>query len=187
MASGAIRKSYDGIVACLPVTIPYRHYSTNSAHWWLGRALREIVTRARLRPKDIDGFAVSSFTVGPDTAVGLTQHFGLSPRWLITFRSEERAASSRCAARHVRCRLATPISLPALLETPTTSICFRKMLSTFSRFAQDAVYPYGSGGAQRVVRADHSRLHEQLWRQARGLRQALYCAARQRAVDSRTR
>src|SRR5262249_40604555 len=24
---------------------------------------------------------------------------------------------------------------------------FRKMLSTFSRFAQDAVYPYGSGGA----------------------------------------
>src|SRR5947208_7773007 len=76
------RKSYEGAVACLPVTIPYRRYSTNSAQWWLGRALHELIKRARLQPKDIDGFAVSSFTVGPDTAVGLTQHFGLSPRWL---------------------------------------------------------------------------------------------------------
>ena len=51
MASGTIRKSYDGVVACLPVTIPYRRYSTNSAHWWLGRALHELVTGAGLRPK----------------------------------------------------------------------------------------------------------------------------------------
>ena len=80
-----MRKSYDGVVACLPVTIPYRRYSTNSAHWWLGRALRELVTGAGLRPADIDGFAVSSFTVGPDTAVGLTQHFGLSPRLRLNF------------------------------------------------------------------------------------------------------
>src|SRR5215471_4150768 len=72
------RKSYEGVVACLPVTIPYRRYSTNSAQWWLGRALHELIKRARLRLKDIDGFAVSSFTVAPDTAVGLTQHFGLA-------------------------------------------------------------------------------------------------------------
>ena len=32
---------------------------------------------------------------------------------------------------------------------------FRKTLSTFSRFAQDAVYPYGSGGANASLRADH--------------------------------
>src|ERR1043166_4422883 len=82
MASDVIRKSYDGVVACAPVTIPYRRYSTNSAQWWIGRALHELVKRANLRPADIDGLAVSSFTVGPDTAVGLTHHFGLPPRWL---------------------------------------------------------------------------------------------------------
>jgi acetyl-CoA acetyltransferase len=147
MASRAIRKSYDGIVACLPVTIPYRHYSTNSAHWWLGRALREIVTRARLRPKDIDGFAVSSFTVGPDTAVGLTQHFGLSPRWLdhIPFGGASGIVALRRAARAVQ---AGDADIVACVAGDTNHVdSFRKTLSTFSRFAQDAVYPYGSGGA----------------------------------------
>ena len=80
MASAAIRKSYEGVVACVPVTVPYRRYSINSAHWWIGRALHELVNRAGIRSTDIDGFGVSSFTVAPDTAVGLTQHFGLTPR-----------------------------------------------------------------------------------------------------------
>ena len=30
----------------------------------------------------MDGVCVSSFTLGPDTAVGLMQHLGISPRWL---------------------------------------------------------------------------------------------------------
>ena len=76
MASSAIRKSYDGVVLCAPVTVPYRRYSINSAHWWIGRALHALVKQAKITPQDIDGFAVSSFTVAPDTAVGLTQHLG---------------------------------------------------------------------------------------------------------------
>src|ERR1700704_2973360 len=104
MASGPNRKSYDGVVACLPVTIPYRRYSTNSAHWWIGRALREIAIHTGLKPKDIDGLAVSSFTIGPDTAVGLTQHFGLSPRWLdhIPFGGGRGIVGLRRAARAVQ-------------------------------------------------------------------------------------
>jgi acetyl-CoA acetyltransferase len=152
MASDTIRKSsermsYDGVVACLPVTIPYRRYSTNSAHWWLGRALHELVTRAGLRPQDIDGFAVSSFTVGPDTAVGLTQHFGLSPRWLdhIPFGGASGLVALRRAARAVQAGDADVVACVAADTNHVDS--FRKTLSTFSRFAQDAVYPYGSGGA----------------------------------------
>ena len=62
MASGTIRKSsermsYDGVVACLPVTIPYRRYSTNTAHWWVGRAVREVLQRTGLRSADIDGLS----------------------------------------------------------------------------------------------------------------------------------
>src|SRR3984893_7749292 len=76
------RKPYGDVVICVPVTVPYRRYSTNSAHWWIGRALHELVKRSGLRVQDIDGLSVSSFTIAPDTAIGLTQHFGVSPRWL---------------------------------------------------------------------------------------------------------
>ena len=35
------RQAYDGLAICAPVTIPYRRYSTNTAQWWIGRALHE--------------------------------------------------------------------------------------------------------------------------------------------------
>jgi acetyl-CoA acetyltransferase len=141
------RKSYDGVVACVPVTVAYRRYSTNSAQWWIGRALQAVVVRAKLRPSDIDGLAVSSFTVGPDTAVGLTQHFGLSPRWLdhVPFGGASGIVALRRAARAVQ---AGDAEIVACVAGDTNHVdSFRKTLSTFSRFAQDAVYPYGSGGA----------------------------------------
>ena len=74
----------------MPVTVPYRRYSTNTAHWWIGRAVQGVLAGAGLRPKDIDGLSVSSFTSGPDTAIGLTQHLGLSPRWLDRWRRRTR-------------------------------------------------------------------------------------------------
>ena len=82
MNSAPVRTAYDGVVACVPITVPYRRYSTNSAHWWIGRALHDLTRAANIRPKDIDGLVLSSFTTAPDTAVGMTQHLGLSPRWL---------------------------------------------------------------------------------------------------------
>jgi acetyl-CoA acetyltransferase len=141
------RRPYDGVVVCAPVTVPYRRFSTNSAHWWIGRALRELTKAAGLRPKDLDGLSVSSFTVGPDTAVGLTQHFGLSPRWLdhVPFGGASAIVALRRAARAVE---AGDAELVACVAGDTNHVdSFRKTLSTFSRFAQDAVYPYGAGGA----------------------------------------
>ncbi|HCN72878.1 MAG TPA: acetyl-CoA acetyltransferase, partial [Pusillimonas sp.] len=76
------RLGYDGIVVTAPVTIPYVRYSIDAAHWWLGRALGELVKSAGVGKTDIDGLCVSSFTLAPDTAVGLCQHLGMSPRWL---------------------------------------------------------------------------------------------------------
>src|SRR5262245_4611499 len=141
------RAAYDGVVMCAPVTIPYRRYSTNSAHWWIGRALHELTRQAGLRPQDLDGLSVSSFTVGPDTAIGLTQHFGLSPRWLdhIPFGGASGVVALRRAARAVQAGDADFIACVAGDTNHVDS--FRKTLSTFSRFAQDAVYPYASGGA----------------------------------------
>jgi acetyl-CoA acetyltransferase len=138
--------SYDGVAVAVPVTVPYRRYSINSAHWWIGRALHDVVTGAGLRPSDIDGLSVSSFTVGPDTAIGLTQHFGLSPRWLdhIPLGGASGVVALRRAARAVQCGDAEFVVCVAGDTNHVDS--FRNMLTTFSRFAQDAVYPYGSGG-----------------------------------------
>src|SRR5262249_52995701 len=121
--------------------------STNSAHWWIGRALRELVKRAGVRMQDIDGLSVSSFTVAPDTAISLTQHFGLSPRWLdhVPLGGASGVVAQRRAARAVE---AGDANLVACVAGDTNHVdSFRKTLSNFSRFAQDAVYPYGAGGA----------------------------------------
>ena len=146
MSSQSRRQPYDGIVIAAPVTIPYRRYSTNTAHWWVGRAVREVVQRAGLRSADIDGLSLSSFTVGPDTAIGLTQHLGLSPRWLdhVPLGGASGVVALRRAARAVQCGDAEFVVCVAGDTNQVDS--FRRMLSTFSRFAQDAVYPYGSGG-----------------------------------------
>ena len=146
-STGSRRKAYDDVVLCAPVTVPYRRYSTNTAHWWIGRALRALTKQAGLPPKDLDGLTVSSFTVGPDTAIGLTQHFGLSPRWLdhVPFGGASGIVALRRAARAVA---AGDADLVACVAGDTNHVdSFRKTLSSFSRFAQDAAYPYGSGGA----------------------------------------
>jgi acetyl-CoA acetyltransferase len=142
----AERMGYDGVVLAAPVTVPYRRYSINSAHWWIGRALRALCDSARLTPSDIDGFSVSSFTLAPDTAIGLTQHFGISPRWLdyVPMGGASGVMALRKAARAVQAGDATVVACVAGDTNHVDS--FRRTLSTFSRFAQDAVYPYGSGG-----------------------------------------
>src|ERR1700752_2509918 len=141
------RQPYDGVVVAAPVTIPYRRYSTNTAHWWVGRAIREVMQKAGLRSTDIAGLSRSSFTVGPDTAIGLTQHLGLSPRWLdhVPLGGASGIVALRRAARAVE---AGDADLVACVAGDTNHVdSFRKTLANFSRFAQAAVYPYGSGGA----------------------------------------
>ena len=147
MSAARARMAYDGVVACAPVTIPYRRYSTNSAHWWIGRALHDLTRTAKIRPQDIDGLVLSSFTLGADTAVGVTQHLGLTPRWLdhVPLGGASGVVGLRRAARAVQSGDAQFVACVAGDTNHVDS--FRKTLTTFSRFAQDAVYPYGSGGA----------------------------------------
>src|SRR4029077_15045695 len=76
------RAAYDDVVVAAPVTVPYVRYSIRGAHWFLARALASLLEEAHLAKPQIDGLCVASFTLAPDTAVGLTQHLGLSLRWL---------------------------------------------------------------------------------------------------------
>lgn len=144
--SRSFRKAYDGVVAAVPVTIPYERLSSESAHWWIARALGDLVRAAGIRPVDIDGLCASSFSLFPDTAIGLTQHLGLTPRWLdhVPFGGASGVVSLRRAARAVQ---AGDADIVACVAGDTNHVdSFRRMLSSFSRFAQDASYPYGAGG-----------------------------------------
>ena len=81
-SSRPTRRSYEGVAVSVPVTVPYVRYSTHGAHWFIGRAIEALVERSGIAKDEIDGLTVSSFSLAPDTAVGVTQHLGLSPRWL---------------------------------------------------------------------------------------------------------
>jgi acetyl-CoA acetyltransferase len=140
------RASYDGVVIAAPVTIPYVRYSTKDAHWFLGRALHALTKQSGLKKDQLDGLCVSSFTLFPDTAVGLTQHFGLSPRWLdhIPMGGASGIVALRRAARAVQAGDAEVVACVAADTNHVDS--FRANLANFSRFARDAVYPFGAGG-----------------------------------------
>jgi acetyl-CoA acetyltransferase len=139
-------RGYDDVVLAAPVTIPYVRYSTKGAHWFLGRALAELVAAAKMPKERIDGLAVASFTLAPDTAVGLTQHLGLTLRWLDDVRmgGASGIVSIRRGARAVQNGDADIVACIAGDTNRTDS--FRRATATFSQFSQDAVYPYGSGG-----------------------------------------
>jgi acetyl-CoA acetyltransferase len=140
------RRGYDGVAVAVPVTVPYVRYSVRSAHWWLARALGEALKRSGLKKTDVDGLTVSSFTLAPDTAIGLTQHLGVSPRWLdhVPLGGASGVVALRRAARAVQ---AGDADIVACIAGDTNHVdSFRLTLANFSQFARDAVYPYGAGG-----------------------------------------
>jgi acetyl-CoA acetyltransferase len=139
-------RGYEGVAVAVPVTVPYVRYSTRGAHWFIGRALAELVKIAGLAKADIDGLIVSSFSLAPDTAIGVTQHLGLAPRWLdhVPLGGASGVVALRRAARAVQ---AGDADIVACVAGDTNQVdSFRQMLGSFSQFARDATYPYGSGG-----------------------------------------
>lgn len=140
------RQGYEGVVIAAPVTVPYVRYSQETAHWWIARALRSCLATADLRPAQVDGLSVSSFTLFPDTPVGLTQHLGLTLRWLdsVPTGGASGVIALRRAARAVQ---AGDVDIVACVAGDSNQIdSFRKLLSSFSRFSMDATFPYGFGG-----------------------------------------
>lgn len=140
------RQSYEGVVLTAPFTVPYTRYSTQTAHWWMARALRGSLRAAGVRKSEVDGFCASSFSLFPDTAVGLTQHLGLSLSWLdhIPMGGASGVVALRRGARAIQ---AGDAEIVACVAGDTNHIdSFRRLLGGFSRFASDAAFPYGAGG-----------------------------------------
>jgi acetyl-CoA acetyltransferase len=150
------------VVLAAPVSVPYVRYSIRSAHWWLARAFSKLLEISSLEKGEVDGLTVSSFTLAPDTAIGLTQHLGVSPRWLdhIPLGGASGVVALRRAARAVQAGDAEVVACIAGDANHVDS--FRLTLANFSQFARDAVYPYGAGGPNAsfaFLTAYYMRLH----------------------------
>ncbi len=144
------RTSYEGVAVAVPVTVSYQRYSTHGAHWFIAQALAELLRSSGIAKEQIDGLTVSSFSMAPDTAVGVTQHLGLSPRWLdhIPTGGASGVMALRRAARAVQ---SGDASIVACIGADTNHVdSFRQTLGSFSDFARDATYPYGAGGPNSV-------------------------------------
>jgi acetyl-CoA acetyltransferase len=133
-------------VITAPVTIPYVRFSSHSAHWFAARALSELLTGSGLDKSSIDGLCFASFTLEPDTAVGLTQHLDVSLRWLdhIPMGGAAGIVALRRAMLAIESGSAEVV---ACIAADTNGIdTFNSTLGGFSQFTQDAVWPYGAGG-----------------------------------------
>ena len=139
-------RDYADVVLVAPVTVPYTRHSIHTAHWFAAQALSQLVKSSGLTKADIDGLSLASFTLTPDTAIGLTQHLGMSLRWLdhipLGWRKWHRRASPRLACgaggRRRGGRLhRRRYQSPGLFSAKSRN---------FSVFSRDAVLPYGSGG-----------------------------------------
>lgn len=144
------RSNYEGVAVAVPVTVPYQRYSTEGAHWFLGKAVRALVEASGIAKDDIDGLCLSSFSLAPDTAVGVTQHLGLSPRWLDHVPTGG-ASGVMCLRRAARAVQSGDAEVVACVAADTNHVdSFRQTLGAFSNFARDATYPYGSGGPNSI-------------------------------------
>ncbi|MDB5859689.1 MAG: hypothetical protein JWQ76_3378 [Ramlibacter sp.] len=144
------RLSYEGVAVAVPVTVPYERYSIRGAHWFAAQAMRALLEASGLHKSQVDGLTVSSFSLAPDTAVGVTQQLGLTPRWLdhIPTGGASGVMALRRAARAVQ---AGDADIVACIAADTNHVdSFRQTLGNFSQFARDATYPYGAGGPNSI-------------------------------------
>ncbi|MEM1019572.1 MAG: thiolase family protein [Sphingomonadales bacterium] len=141
---------YQGVAVTCPVTIPYEKRSDKSAAWWIGRALRTLIEAAGVTKADIDGFAASSFTLHPDTSVGLIDHFGLTPRFLEWIPTGG-ASGIMALRRSARAIQAGDAEIIACIAGDTNNAdSFKGILENFSCFSTQAVLPYGGLGPNGV-------------------------------------
>ncbi len=139
-------RGYDGVAAAVPVTIPYEKRSEHGVHWWLGRALGELVKRSGIDKQEIDGLIAASYTLRPDTAVSLTEYFGLTVRWLedLPMGGASGPIALRHAARAVEAGDAEVVA--CIAGDVLGGAAFGKLIDNYSSFSRDAVLPYGVGG-----------------------------------------
>ncbi len=130
-----------------PVTYGYQKQDdSRSAPWYIGGVLRTLIQQAGIEKSEVDGFAISSFSLGVDSVTTLTQHFDISPRWIeqLPYGGCSGVIALRRAARAVQAGDANIVA--CIGGDASGHRSFEVMTSQFSTFTQNASFPYGAGG-----------------------------------------
>lgn len=138
--------SYQGVALTCPVSFGYSKHSDKSARWYIGSVLREMLKQSGLKKSAVDGLAVSSFSLEPDSASFLTQHYDMSVRWIeqLPYGGASGILALRRAARAIQCGDADVIA--CIGGDTANPDSFKDLTSNFSSFSNSAAYPYGSAG-----------------------------------------
>jgi acetyl-CoA acetyltransferase len=146
----ASRSNYAGIAVAQPYTEPYVRRSDKAASWFLGRALAGVLQGSGLHKNELDGLAVTSMSLAPDSVPAMVEHLGLSPRWLesVPYGGASGVIALQRAARAVQCGDAEIVACIAG-DTMAPGV-FAKQASRFSSFSMEGVWPYGAGGPNAV-------------------------------------
>ncbi len=143
-------RDYQSVAVACPVTVPYVRRSDRAAHWFIGSALRALLDSSGLGKNAIDGLAVSSFSLGSDTTIALTEHFDMSPRWIewLPTGGASGVMALRRAARAVQDGDANVVA--CIAGDTASASSFSDLVGDFSRFSSAAVHPYGAAGPNGV-------------------------------------
>lgn len=143
-------RDYGGVALVAPVTVPYVRYSDHGPAWFFGQALAQLLSASGVAKEQVDGLAVSSFTLAPDGPQSLLNHFDLTVRWLesVPYGGASGIVAAQRAARAVQSGDAEYVACIAADTNGKSS--FADLVSQFSRFSSAAVYPYGAAGPNGV-------------------------------------
>lgn len=138
--------SYQGIALVAPTSFGYAKTSEHGAAWFIGRTLGEMIKTAGIKKFDIDGLAMSSFSLAPDSVISLCQHFDISPRYLeqLPYGGAAGVIAMRRAARAVQMGDADIVACVGGDTNQAGS--FVDLIADFSTYTRDASFPYGAGG-----------------------------------------
>ena len=139
-------RSYEGIVLTTPISLGYARQSAHGAGWYVGSVLRELLRSGGIEKGDVDGLSVSSFSLGADSAVALTQQLGLCVRWIeeANVGGVSGVLALRRAARAVQCGEAEIVA--CIGGDGAAHRSFELMAAQFSNWSIDAAFPYGAAG-----------------------------------------
>ncbi len=143
-------RSYDGVALVAATSLPFQRRSERGAAWFIAAAFAGLLAKAGLRKQDVDGLALASFTLAPDTAASMTEYLDIAPSWLeqLPLGGAAGPVAAQRAARAVQCGDAEIIA--CIGADAADAAAFANLVRNFSRFSADAAHPHGGGGPNSI-------------------------------------
>jgi acetyl-CoA acetyltransferase len=155
--------SFDGVAIIGAVEVPYlRRSPDRTTLGLLTTAFRQALADAGIDHGEVDGLAVSSFTLKPDHAIDVAWQLGLSLRWCMEDSHGGAGGLNMLqhAARAIQAGDARTIVI--LSADHFEAGDFKQLIETYNRTTRDHLTPLSVGGPNglfALVTSDHMRAH----------------------------